>query len=207
MKKVIKILIVVLLVVLVLFIGNAVRKFLVLDKIADNMAKIDYSNYYHKSYIEGYEDDSKIYRVCDNVTVQEESQGTLVSLEDTAYVLIKDYNGNDIYIKADNSDVQKDNIKLNYFDEVNINEFKDKFELSLKSSIKTEEFNGKKCYVIKTDSVTRYFDKETLYMVAMKSDDGLVEGYETEFGTQKAEDYTLEKLLEGYTEFTYTAVE
>ena len=207
MKKSVKILIIILLVVLVIFIGNIIRKFLVLDKIANSMSNFDYFNFYHKSYIEGHEEDLKIYRVCNNVVIQEEAQGILVSLENEAYVLDKDNSGNNIYIKADNSELTETNVELNYFDEININEFKDKLELSLKSNIKVEEFNGKKCYVITTDNVRRYFDKETLYMVGVKAQDGLTEYHEIEFGTQKVEDYTLEKILEGYAEFTYPVVE
>lgn len=202
MKKAVKILIVLILIVIAVFVGNIVRKFLVFDKISKISQNLDYSNFYNKEYIEEQEDDFYLTKVCDDVLIRKESQGTLVWYKDEAYILIEN-NGQKTYIKADNA--EKTDFELKYFEDIGLNKnetFNDKIELSLKTSVKSEDFAGKECYAIKYKDSTMYIDKETLYVVGIK-DGEVIKHYEIEFGTQKLEDYTLEKILDGYTEFTY----
>lgn len=205
MKKNIKILIIVILIVLIAFLGNTIRKYIIFDKISDALLNLDYSNYYHKEYIEGYESEPYIWRACNGVVVQTASYGTVVYTENEKYILVQKADEN-AYIKTEKT--EEPNLEINYFSAWEKNEtFSDKLKLSLKSSIKTEMFDNKECFAIKMGEFTTYIDKETLFTLYMNSENAENVYYETEIGTQKEEDYTIEKLLEGYVKLEDTIVE
>lgn len=223
LKKVVLLIILILLIVLIVFGVSLIRKYIIINKIVNNMNSIDISNYYCKvensidenSKEEGFED-WHIYKSYNNIKVVENPSFIYIKTDEKSYGVVK-YNG--YYVEGNEQTEEIVNNSLNtvrnYFNYLNdAKTFKDKLGISLHSNIKEKEFNNIDCYAItlnyKTDngkeSITIYIDKESLVRIAEEikvpeenaSIQEFITYYDEKIGTQKEEDFLLENLLSGY---------
>lgn len=220
LKRMVLLVILMLLVVLIIFGVNLTRKYIIINKIVNNMNNIDFSNYYCKvdkpldevSKNEDFEN-WYIYKTYNNIKVVENPSFINIKADEKSYGAVK-YNG--YYVEGNDviGDLVDSELKTirNYFYYLNdAKTFKDKLDISLNSSIKEKEFNNIDCYAVtlnykfenKKESVTIYIDKESLVRIAEEitlddSTDTLITYYEENVGTQKEEDFKLENLLSGY---------
>lgn len=216
MKKALKFVIFFIIIALIIFTIITIRKFIIINKIENklsNMGKL--TNYYLKITNENSNINNSnynIYRRFNDMKIAETGFDLQVSFSaDDTYTLNKEKK---VYLKSSSSildDINDYYPLTKYFSKFTENEQNafEQLKLAIRSNIKTTDFRGTECYAISIkwkdvdiENVSTYYvDKENLLFIAnefVQEDEKLTTVYEAEFNTQTEEDFSKEKILEGF---------
>lgn len=206
-KKIIKIVLILIAIIVVLLVGNIVRKFSILDDITKKeLAQAEADNYYQKT--ETRQSDGKIVMLMENYVLNGKDYKYVLEASGTKTTgIIKD-NKQTIY--SDNGEEKTmyiNYVQNDYINKINYEEqsFWDKIKDSIKAKISSVNINGIKCYEIsgtkainnmhtEDNDVITYVEEKTGLVKRMitksKSNNGVtsITDYEYSFGTVTKED-------------------
>ena len=208
-KKIMFLVLFVIFIIVIIFGGNIIRKFIIIEKIKDNLS--NRSEYYYvkiettKGSIVSNNGTVEKWKYSNDLEIRSNDKLTEIIDKDNLYLLLKEKN---IYAKIDNinSEVNLSSVDKNSFlPEYYLSESSLKMALNYKIKTKMEE--DKKCYEIKykNEDIT-YIDAELYDLIKHQ--------YITDNKVQLEEKYEWEKLdenssknidelLDGFTEVTY----
>lgn len=220
MKKILKYILIIILIILIVFLSFTLRKYLIIHKIENNLTEVGKkTNYYIKINNEDMSSDPNdswvIYRGFNEMNLSENGYAIFFKYSNTEFYSLFKNSKTYIISETDNSIITQENRNIDkYFMNVTENEQNtfEQIKLAVKSSIKTTDFRGNECYAISfkwiDESVnvenltTVYIDTDSLLMIAsdlVQKDFKWTTTYEIEYDTQKEDDFSKEKILEGYT--------
>lgn len=222
-KNLIKIIIAIVLIVLIVFLGNTLRKFLIIHKIENKLVEVSTKeNYYMKMTsenfsINGYNEN--IFRSLNaNKKLSSSGNNTMVQLAENEIYSFD--NEKKVYIKSPMLSILGNfkNVLPYYFSHIVPNKFDEfsiigQLKIALKSNVKKADFRGVESYAIsfkwKEENnnylSTMYIDKDTLLLVAIETildNNKSIETFEIQFDTQTEDDLNVDNLFQEYTEIT-----